>query len=74
MPTDDNSISREAGFAFAISFLTIVQRSLSSVPAGLEDLLVGEVVNEPLSIFDVSGDQLFYDFPIALNLRRLGSI
>src|SRR5262245_4449783 len=74
MPNDDFQISPEIGFAFANSFLTIVQRALQGVPAGLEDLFIGEVVNEPTTIFDLNESQLFHDFPIALNAQRLGSI
>ena len=74
MPDGQNEISPDIGLSLAHSFFIIVQRALSSVPVGLEDLFVGEVVNEPTTIFDLNEGKLFYDFPIALNERRLGSI
>jgi hypothetical protein len=74
MPNDAPEISADSAFTNAVSFLTIVQRALQRVPSGLEDLFVGEVVNAPTTIFDLNETQLFYDFPVALNARRVGSV
>lgn len=74
MPGDDFQVSPETGFTFATAFLTIVQNALQGVPVGTEDLFVGDVANQPTTIFDLNGSQLFYDFPIMLNSQILGTI
>jgi hypothetical protein len=50
MPIDNSQISPEAAFVFANLFLTLVQRSIGAVPLGLEDLFIGEAVNDPTKI------------------------
>ncbi|QEH31577.1 hypothetical protein OJF2_00420 [Aquisphaera giovannonii] len=74
MPPEDLEISRDSALVHAVSFLTIVQRSLQAVPPGVEDLFVGDLADEPTLIFDLNESPLFYDFPVALNGRPLGSV
>ncbi len=72
MPNDE--ITPKKAFVFANLFLTLTQRSLSAVPSGLENLFIGEVVNEPTKIVDLNERDLFYDYPVALNGNRLGTV
>jgi hypothetical protein len=67
-------ITPDQAFVYANLFLTFVQRSISVVPSELEDLFIGEVVNDPIKIFDLNESDLFYDYPVALNEDRLGTV